>query len=167
MIASIAEFDQMWTMESNHTRKLLAELTDRSLSQAVGKDYRTLGRLAWHITTSIPEMMNRTGIQIGRPAEDDPVPPTAEAIRAGYEEAARALVPEMRAKWTDASLAVEDEMYGRKWPRALTLAILIAHQTHHRGQMTVLMRQAGLTVPGIYGPARQEWAAMGMAPPEI
>jgi hypothetical protein len=24
------------------------------------------------------------------------------------------------------------------------------------------MRQAGLVVPGIYGPAREEWAKMGM-----
>ena len=73
----------------------------------------------------------------------------------------------MRAKWSDASLAVEDEMYGQKWARALTLAILVAHQTHHRGQMTVLMRQAGLKVPGFYGPAKEEWAAMGMKPPEV
>ncbi|MBI2416475.1 MAG: hypothetical protein HYV28_00920 [Ignavibacteriales bacterium] len=28
--------------------------------------------------------------------------------------------------------------------------------------MTVLMRQAGLKVPGAYGPSREEWAAYGM-----
>jgi hypothetical protein len=33
--------------------------------------------------------------------------------------------------------------------------------------MTVLMRQAGLKVPGVYGPAREEWAGMGMQAPEI
>jgi len=44
------------------------------------------------------------------------------------------------------------------------LVSLITHQAHHRGQMTVLMRQAGLKVPGVYGPAREEWAAMGMPP---
>jgi uncharacterized damage-inducible protein DinB len=33
--------------------------------------------------------------------------------------------------------------------------------------MTVLMRQAGLAVPGVYGPAREEWAAYGMAAPEV
>ena len=33
--------------------------------------------------------------------------------------------------------------------------------------MTVLMREAGLDVPGIYGPARQEWAAFGMQPPSV
>lgn len=30
------------------------------------------------------------------------------------------------------------------------------HQVHHRGQMTVLMRQAGLHVPSIYGPSRDD-----------
>jgi uncharacterized damage-inducible protein DinB len=28
--------------------------------------------------------------------------------------------------------------------------------------MTVLMRQAGLPVPGVVGPSKEEWAAMGM-----
>ena len=30
----------------------------------------------------------------------------------------------------------------------------------------VLMRQAGLGVPGIYGPSKEEWATMGMPPQE-
>jgi uncharacterized damage-inducible protein DinB len=53
-------------------------------------------------------------------------------------------------------------MYGEQWPRGTMLNALIAHQTHHRGQMTVLMRQAGVPVPGMYGPSKEEWAAMGM-----
>ena len=53
-------------------------------------------------------------------------------------------------------------MYGESWTVGFTLLALITHQAHHRGQMTVLMRQAGLTVPGIYGPAREEWASYGM-----
>jgi len=58
-----------------------------------------------------------------------------------------------------------DNMYGETWPRGVTLFALIAHQAHHRGQMTVLMRQAGLTVPGVYGPSSEEWQAHGMAAP--
>ncbi|MCK4657684.1 MAG: hypothetical protein KAT85_11650, partial [candidate division Zixibacteria bacterium] len=38
---------------------------------------------------------------------------------------------------------------------------------HHRGQMTVLMRQAGLKVPGVYGPSMEEWEHFGMKKPEI
>ncbi|WP_258881781.1 DinB family protein [Paenibacillus sp. sptzw28] len=37
------------------------------------------------------------------------------------------------------------------------------HQIHHRGQMTILIRQAGLTAPGIYGPNEEETAAMRAA----
>jgi uncharacterized damage-inducible protein DinB len=55
-------------------------------------------------------------------------------------------------------------MYGEQWTRGFVLQALVAHQTHHRGQMTVLMRQAGLPVPGMYGPSKEEWAAMGMPP---
>jgi uncharacterized damage-inducible protein DinB len=167
VIASITEFETSWTQESGETRKLLAELTDASLKQAVTKDHRTLGRLAWHVTTSIAEMINRTGLHVGGPSPEAPVPTAAEAIRRGYDQAASSLLAEMKAKWTDASLLVADEMYGEPWQRALTLAILVAHQTHHRGQMTVLMRQAGLKVPGVYGPSKDEWAAMGAPPPEI
>lgn len=73
----------------------------------------------------------------------------------------------IKEKWTDESLKELDDMYGEKWPRGLTLSILNKHQIHHRGQMTVLMRQAGLKVPGVYGPSRDEWSAMGMEAPSI
>ncbi len=33
--------------------------------------------------------------------------------------------------------------------------------------MTVLMRQAGLKVPGTYGPAKEEWGAIGMEAPAV
>ena len=49
----------------------------------------------------------------------------------------------------------------------MSLQVLVVHQAHHRGQMTVLMRQAGLTVPGVYGPAREEWTTYGMQPPIV
>ena len=43
---------------------------------------------------------------------------------------------------------------------AMVLNVLIRHQIHHRGQMTILMRQAGVVVPSVYGPSREETAAM-------
>lgn len=129
-------------------------------------DDRTLGRLAWHVTTTLAEMMERTGLKVGGPSHDAPVPPSAAAIAATYEAAAKAVADAVSA-WTDATLEVQDEMYGQKWPRGLTLQALVTHQAHHRGQMTVLMRQAGLKVPGAYGPAREEWSAYGMEPPAV
>lgn len=54
----------------------------------------------------------------------------------------------------------------RTFPPEL-LFFMIQHQIHHRGQMTILMRQAGLTVPGIYGPAKEEWAVIGREAPKM
>lgn len=41
---------------------------------------------------------------------------------------------------------------------AILLLFLIQHQIHHRGQMI----KAGLMVPGIYSPSKDEWANIGM-----
>ena len=69
----------------------------------------------------------------------------------------------MQKQLQDEKLSERLTMYGQDWwTYSAVLDGLIAHQIHHRAQITVLMRQAGLTVPGIYGPAKEEWAEMGM-----
>jgi len=167
MFHTLTEFAHAWEPEIESTQKILKHLTNASLSQAVSAEGRTLGRLAWHITTTIPEMMNRTGLKISEPDPDAPVPATAKEIFHAYNTAAIALLEQVKSSWNDESLKVVDDMYGEKWSRASTLRVLISHQIHHRGQMTVLMRQAGLRVPGIFGPAREDWARMGMEPPAV
>jgi uncharacterized damage-inducible protein DinB len=167
MFTTLSEFDKSWGYESCCTTKYLEALTDASLAQAVGRDDRTLGRVAWHVVTSVPEMMERTGLKLAGVDPAAPVPRTAAEIARAYATVAASLIAEMNRHWADATLRVEDDMYGERWSRATTLGVLIAHQTHHRGQMSVLMRQAGLKVPGIYGPAREEWAGMGLTPPAV
>jgi uncharacterized damage-inducible protein DinB len=167
MIRTISDFVHLWSGELESTQKILKHLTDRSLTQAVTPEGRTLGRLAWHIVTTIPEMTSRTGLRIAGPPENAPLPARAREIAGAYNEAAISLLEAVRSGWTDATLEQTDDMYGERWKRGDTLLALVLHQTHHRAQMTVLMRQAGLDVPGVYGPARQEWSAFGMQPPEI
>ena len=166
MFTSLENFKKTWAYESESTLKVLGALTDASLGQASGSNDRTLGRIAWHVTTTIREMLERTGLKIAGPEPDAPVPAAALAIVKAYEEASGSL-PGALAAWTNATLQVEDPMYGESWKRGVTLFALVLHQTHHRGQMTILMRQAGLKVPGVYGPAREEWVTMGMPAPEI
>jgi uncharacterized damage-inducible protein DinB len=164
---TIADFEKTWGHESEDTLKVLRALDDGSLGQAVGPGHRTLGRLAWHVTGTIAEMMNRTGLAVSSPAAEAPVPARAADVVAAYERSSRSLLAEIATRWNDAALLVEDEMYGDRWARGLTLLALVMHQAHHRGQMTVLMRQAGLKVPGVYGPALEEWSAIGAPAPEI
>jgi uncharacterized damage-inducible protein DinB len=166
MFRRVQDFVKTWEQERASTLKILGALTDASLGQAVTTDHRTLGRLGWHLATTPAEMMERTGLKVGGPSHESPPPKTAAAIVATYEAASRAVADGVAA-WTDGTLEVEDDMYGRKWARGTTLLALVVHQAHHRGQMTVLMRQAGLKVPGVYGPSRDEWAAMGLQPPAV
>ena len=49
------------------------------------------------------------------------------------EDAAIALLEQVQATWTDATLEKEDEMYGRQWKRGSTLMALVLHLVHHRG----------------------------------
>ena len=167
MFSGIGEFEFVWSQEVEATQKIFKHLTDKSLSQAVTPEGRTLGRLAWHITTTTSEMMSKTGLQLAGPHPDDPVPISAKSIFKAYNEAAISLLEQIKSNWTNATLQVEDDMYGQKWKRSQTLTALVFHQIHHRGQITVLMRQAGISVPGIYGPAREEWSAWGMSPPVV
>jgi len=167
MFTTIDAFLTSWSYESEGTQKLLDRLTDASLGTAATPDSRTIGRLAWHIAQTIPEMMGRTGLRVVGPGEHEPVPTRAADIAAGYRAASTSLTDQVRDTWTDATLQQSDEMYGEQWTRAQTLQAIVAHQIHHRGQLTVLMRIAGVPVTGIYGPAREEWASMGMEPPEI
>jgi uncharacterized damage-inducible protein DinB len=166
MFRTIADFEASWKTESDATRKILAALTDASLAQRVSAEGRTLGRLAWHVILSVPEMMKTAQLPLDYGAAEPPQPAHAADFLAAWERWSAEGLAAVKDKWTDAALLEEIEMYGEKWTRGLTLSILIAHAIHHRGQMTVLMRQAGLVVPGIYGPAREEWTAYGMPPQE-
>jgi uncharacterized damage-inducible protein DinB len=165
MIRKIEDFLLAWKSLSEGTARALDALTDEALSQPVVAGGRTLGRIAWHVVTSVPEMAFRTGLRFEAPAEDAPIPSAAE-MAATYRKLAEALAEAVRRDWTDETLLMEDDMYGEKWPRGRTLSVLMDHETHHRGQMTVLMRQAGLAVPGVCGPSKEEWAAFGMPAPQ-
>jgi uncharacterized damage-inducible protein DinB len=167
MINSIEQFRVNWEKESANTRKIFAGLNDESLNRVLVDGHRTLGRVAWHIVQTIPEMLGRTGLSPEGPGEKEPVPDSAKKILEAYDLAAGSLLSQVTEKWSDQTLLVEDDLYGEKWARGATLRILIDHEIHHRGQITVLMRLAGLKVPGFYGPSKEEWSRYGMPEPEI
>lgn len=163
MYRHIEDFTRAWQQESEMTLKVLRALTDESLAQKMGPEGRTLGFLAWHLVLTLPEMMTHAGVPVVGPAHDAPQPALPEMVRQ-YELSARAIGEGLPRAWTDAMLGEMVPMYGQQWPRGMVLTSLIVHQAHHRGQMTALMRLAGLKVPGVYGPAREEWGAYNMPP---
>lgn len=162
MYCTIESFLFDWEKESESTHKVLSALSDESLNQKVYPQGRTLGKIAWHIVQTLGEMMNKTGLSVEAPDESAPVPSRAEEIASAYIQAADSLADELKLKWTNDILDDEIELYDMKWTRKLVLSGLIKHEIHHRAQITVLMRQAGLAVPGVYGPAKEEWSQYGM-----
>jgi uncharacterized damage-inducible protein DinB len=148
------------------TIKMFKALDDNSLEQKVTPDGRSLGYLAWHIVITLGEMGNKAGLQVVSVPEESDAPATAKEILTAYEKSSVSLQVQLMKKWTDQMLSEEIEMYGQKWKRGTMLSALLSHEIHHRGQMTVLMRQAGLKVPGVCGPSKEEWAQFGMQAPK-
>lgn len=162
MYHKIEDFVKDWKYESEATLKIFNNLTNETLTKKVDDNVRTAGRLAWHITTSLGEMAHRTELTFKTVDDQSSIPSTAKEIVDAYKDASDNLLSEIKTKWTDETLSVEDDMYGEKWKRGLTLGIIISHQIHHRAQLTVVMRLLGLKVPGVYGPAKEEWVNYGM-----
>ena len=166
MYYTIEDFLKDWDSESKSTIKVFENLTDASLKQKVSADGRSLGHLAWHIVLTLGEMGDKAGLKVDAPPENTPDPTSASIIIAAYEKAGASLAIEIKQKWNDGMLSEEIDMYGQKWTRSATLISIVKHQIHHRAQMTVLMRQSGLKVPGVYGPSHEEWSQFGMQPQE-
>lgn len=173
MYRRLDDFRAQFQEEVDDTLKVLRAIPESAADQAVSKDHRTLRRLAWHLTESLVSLPVQLGLTVDGPACDatftclEPVPATMAEIVARYERAAASLLAGV-ASWTDGDLLQEETMYGHLvWTKGYSLRALELHQAHHRGQMTVLMRQAGLKVPGFYGPSMEEWAALGAPVPAI
>jgi uncharacterized damage-inducible protein DinB len=167
MIRRIDHFIDEWEQENARTRNVLDRLTDESLAFRADAAVRSIGRLAWHIVQTLEEMPHTAGLEaLHAGLADAPIPERASEIREAYDRGAAAVSVAVREHWTDAMLEDAVPMYGEQWPRGVVLSALIRHEIHHRAQLTVLMRLAGLAVPGCYGPSREEWAAFGATPME-
>jgi uncharacterized damage-inducible protein DinB len=164
MYSTIVGFLGEWERERASTLSIMHCLTDSSLAQKVSPDGRSLGYLAWHVVLTLGEMCAKAGLPVDAPAEESEAPRKAGQIASAYEAVSGSVAEAVRRAWTDDMLADQITLYGGTWTKGGVLDSLVKHQIHHRAQMTVLMRQAGLMVPGIYGPAREEWARMGMPP---
>ena len=171
MFRRLEDFITCWKEEAARTLEVFGAIPDAALGTAVAEGHRDLRRMTWHIVESLIEMPAHWGLDIAGkelmqgPSIGDP-PATLAEMREAYQRAQDSLLKGL-GTWSDGTLEQEDEMYGATWKRGFSLFVLVTHQVHHRGQMTVLMRQAGLKVPDIYGPAKEGWAAYGAPPPRV
>jgi uncharacterized damage-inducible protein DinB len=171
MFRRVDDFLASFEGEAARTLEVLGAVPDSAMGVQVAEGHRDLRRMAWHLVESLLEMGGRMGLALPGAARleggfiGEP-PATMEEVARTYREVSQAFGKAVGA-WSDPDLEREDDLYGETWKRGFTLYALLAHQTHHRGQMTVLLRQAGLPMPSIYGPAKEGWAAYGLPAPRV
>jgi uncharacterized damage-inducible protein DinB len=163
MFTAIDDFIKEFEMESAITERVLHTLTDASLAQIVSVHQRTLGEIAWHLVSSI-QYLTYLIITFDEPPADKAVPLSAAKIASEYRRVGQSMLRAIRSQWTDESLGLVVNVAGEDWRNGDSLRYTLRHEIHHRGQLTVLMRQAGLRVPPVLGPAREDWIDKGMEP---
>jgi uncharacterized damage-inducible protein DinB len=156
-------FLSAWEREAENTLKLLRALPATQYDFRPDAGGRSLGELAWHLAEGDAYMSY--GIENGRFAMDAKPPNierprTVEALALGYERIHREAVARIRKlKPEDLDRTIQF-FNGPMAIRDILWASIISHGIHHRGQLSLMCRLAGGKAPGLYGPNREETAAM-------
>jgi uncharacterized damage-inducible protein DinB len=164
MYVTVKDLIAEWKNEAVLTQKVLDGLTDEALLQQVYSEGRTLGRIAWHFVTNIPDYLTEFGISVAKVSNPIEVP-SAREIAETFKAVSSHVANALQEQWTDETLTQIQNAFGRMESNATIFMGLIKHIAHHRGQVTVLMRQAGLPMPAVYGPSKEGWAKLGVTPP--
>jgi uncharacterized damage-inducible protein DinB len=148
--------------EAQTTRRVLERVPELHLAWRPHAKARTLGELALHVATvpgGVAEIAAQSQVQA--PQFTDPSPKsTAELIPALDRSVATA--KKLLGGMDDATLTAtwrmmrgEQEVFSL--PRvALLRSIMLNHWYHHRGQLTVYLRELDVAIPSIYGPSADE-----------
>lgn len=161
-MAMIDTLLQELEQEAQTTRRVLERVPEAHLGWKPHPKSMSLGQLALHVATvpgSVAEIATHASIE---------VPEFKQASAASASE----LVPALEASVAKARsllAGMDDAALGSMWramegdrevlalPRgALLRAIMLNHWYHHRGQLSVYLRQLNVPVPSIYGPSADE-----------
>jgi len=152
MYRTVNDFLNDWSHSVQGTLKVLHSLADEKLDQAIVEGHSTLGWIGWHLATSPAFFLSQVGLSVVPAGDAEQVPDQAAEIVKGYSKIADDVKLAVEQNLTDEKMIESVDTFAGKMPRGAMLRTFIDHQTHHRGQMTVLLRQAGLHVPGVIGP---------------
>ncbi|MFC0015567.1 MULTISPECIES: DinB family protein [Allobacillus] len=154
MYRTTDDFLQDWQNYANGTLQVYNALTDDKLDQSIVEGHNTLGWLAWHITVVTGAFGKQAGLEVDTVDDPTTVPKEASEIARVFKKVTEQIQQGVEGLSDDEMLA-EVEVLGQTMPRGKVFSILLQHNIHHRGQMTVLLRQAGLEVPGVMGPTKE------------
>ena len=157
--AMLQELEQ----EAQTTRRVLERIPEDQMNWRPHPKARTLGQLALHVATvpgSVAEFIaSPSPAQVPDFIDPSP-PPAAELVPALDESIAKA--KQILGGMDDATILatwrmVDGEREVFALPRvSLLRSIMLNHWYHHRGQLSVYLRELDVPVPSIYGPSADE-----------
>ena len=115
--------------------------------------------------TSISEYLAHFGLEMDKVQNAENAPNSIKEISETFEKVSAQAAEVIEKHWTDESLSQLQNAFGREESNATILMGLIKHIVHHRGQATILIRQAGLKPFGVYGPPKEDWINIGVEIP--
>lgn len=162
MTSTIEVLLQELEQEAQTTRRVLERVPEDHLTWKPHEKSMTLGQLALHVARipgGLAEAARQSPFQL--PGFHQPsATSSAELIPALEQSVAKAR--EILRAMDDAALAKTwRAVNGDREVMALPVAgvlrsLMLNHWYHHRGQLSVYLRQLGVPVPSIYGPSADE-----------
>jgi uncharacterized damage-inducible protein DinB len=162
-MVTIEDLVQELERETDATRRTLARIPEDKLDWRPHPKSMTLGQLGMHVATiprALAELSIVPAFEVGTPIPRPTATRTAELVETLGTSVTRA--KEVLVGMGDAGLAEPWRMMlgGREigaMPRSVFLrSVLFNHWYHHRGQLTVYLRETGASVPAIYGASADE-----------
>jgi uncharacterized damage-inducible protein DinB len=149
--------------EAETTRRVLERVPGSQLAWQPHEKARTLGQLALHVAIvpgGVAELIASPS-PAQAPTFTDPSPESASELLPALDQSI-AKAKQVLGGMDDATLMAkwrmmqgERELF--EVPRvALLRSIMLNHWYHHRGQLTVYLRELDVPVPSIYGPSADE-----------
>jgi uncharacterized damage-inducible protein DinB len=162
-MATIREMLQELAQEAPTTRRTLERVREDKLEWKPHEKSMTLGVLAMHVAT-LPAALGELSLQPSFDAGVVVPRPTTTSIPALLETHDRSIARarEILGSMDDAALELPWRMMSGStelfsMTRGTFLrSVLFNHWYHHRGQLSVYLRETGALVPSIYGPSADE-----------
>jgi uncharacterized damage-inducible protein DinB len=150
--------------EAVTTRRVLERVPDNQLGWRPHPKARTLGELALHVAIvpgGVAQLVASPSPAQAPQFRQDPSPASTTELMPALDQSI-ATAKQVLGGMDDGALTAtwrltngERELFATT-RAAMLRSVMLNHWYHHRGQLTVYLRELGVPIPSIYGPSADE-----------